>query len=101
MAIKQVFIVKDEILKDEYKLSGQSGCLRTDDDNILLIDTYQVAQNVIEACAVEQDGVYVITKEKISAMSNQVSREISNLILDSVYENAISNAEDDEEMEVL
>lgn len=102
MAIKQVFKIKDEILNDEYELSGQSGFLHTPDTNLILIDTCQLAQVIIETCAQTKDeNTCIISKEKISAMCNQVSNDISNLILDSVYENAISDVVDDEEMDFL
>ena len=102
MAIKQVFKIKDEILDDEYELSGQSGFLHTPDANLILIDTCQLAQVIIETCAqVKNENTCVISKEKISAMCNQVSNDIGNLILDSVYENAISDVVDDEEMDFL
>lgn len=102
MAIKQVFKIKDEILDDEYELSGQSGFLHTPDTNLILIDACQLAQVVIETCVKCQDNdTYVISKEKISAMCNQVSRDISDLILNSVYENAISDVVDDEDIKFL
>lgn len=101
MAIKQVFKIKDEILNDEYELSGQSGFLRDDANNIMLIDACQIGQVVLECCTERKDDTYIVSKKKISAMCNQISKDISNIILDNIYENAVDNAIDDEEIEVI
>lgn len=35
MAIKQCFTIKDKIVHDEYEVFGQSGCHKTDNQQII------------------------------------------------------------------
>lgn len=97
MAIRQCFTIRDEIMHDEYEVSGQSGCHETDNKQIMLLDFAQMGQYILEDCLQEVDDyTFTISEKDITAMARQWSREISDMILDNICMNAISDAEDDE-----
>lgn len=97
MVIKQCFTIKDEIMHDKYEVSGQTGCHKTGNKQIMLLDFAQMGQYVFENCLKQvDDDTFSISEKDITAMARQWSREISDIILDNIYENAISDAEDDE-----
>ena len=101
MAIKQCFTIKDEILNDEHQVFGQSGCLQTDDEQIMLLDFAQMGQYILENCVKQiDDNNFTVSEHKLAKASIQWSREISDMILDNIFENAISDAKDDEEIEL-
>lgn len=97
MVIKQCFTIKDEIMHDKYEVSGQTGCHKTGNKQIMLLDFAQMGQYVLENCLQQvDDDTFSISEKNIIAMARQWSREISDMILDNICENAISDAEDDE-----
>lgn len=97
MTIKQCFTIKDEILNDEHQVFGQSGCLQTDDEQIMLLDFAQMGQYILENCVKQiDDNSFTVSEHKLAKASIQWSREISDMILDNIFENAISDAKDDE-----
>ena len=96
MAVKKVYKVTDEILKDEYQLFGQSGVMN--ENGIMLIDFAQMGQYIIENCH-NNNGQY--NKQDVEDICKQWSKEISDIILNEAYENAISDIIDDEELELI
>lgn len=101
MTIKQCFTIKDEILNDEHQVFGQSGCLQTDDEQIMLLDFAQMGQYILENCVKQvDDNSFTVSEHKLAKASIQWSREISDMILDNIFENAISDAKDDEEIKL-
>lgn len=97
MAVKKVYTIKDKILNDEFELSGQSGCLSSDDNSLMLLDFAQMGQYILENCCNDE----AVSEKRMSNMSRQWAEEICKQIMDNVFENALSDAEDDEEIEVI
>ena len=97
MVVKKVFKVKDEILNDEFELFGQTGCLSSDDNSLMLLDFSQMGQYVLENVCDEE----IVSEEKIKEMCIRWSKFISKKIINNIYENALSDAIDDEEIKVI
>ena len=97
MVVKKVFKVKDEILNDEFELFGKTGCLSSDDNSLMLLDFAQMGQYVFENVCNEE----IISKEKIKEMCIEWSEIISKELINNIYENALSDAIDDEEIKVI
>lgn len=104
MVVKQSFIIKEEVMKDKYELFGTNGCLQSENSRIMLLDFAQMGQYILENTLDESnDDEYElsVTEKKISNMTSRWANEIAKIITDEVYENAISDAEDDEEIKVI
>lgn len=81
MAIKQCFTIKDEILNETYEVSGQSGFLHDDDYTIILIDPYQVAQNIMEDTAKYiDDEKYECNAHEVELRARQIAEYIYHIL---------------------
>ena len=98
MAVKKVYEIKDLILNDVCEVSGQSGVLGSKENGLMLLDFNQMAQYIIENSSQSE---YEIFERDLSNVCVQWSYEISKIILDEVYESAISDINDDEELELI
>lgn len=98
MAVKKIYEIKDLILHDTFQVSGQSGVMGLEQDGLMLLDFNQMAQYIVENSYVKE---YEISEKSISTMCNQWSNEIAKIILDEVYNSAISDVEDDEEVQLI
>ena len=104
MVVKQSFIIKEEVMKDDYELFGTNGCLKSEDSRIMLLDFAQMGQYVLENTLDESDDneyEFSVMKKEISNMALQWANEIAKIIVDEIYENAVSDGEDDEEIKVI
>lgn len=96
MVIKRVFTIKDENYNTEFEMSGKSGALISDDENFMILDMCQMAQYVIEN--VNGDGDW---RGDITTASKEWLKIIFGIVLDSVVLNALSDIEDDDEIELI
>ena len=104
MVVKQSFIIKEEVMKDNYELFGTNGCLKSEDSRIMLLDFAQMGQYILENTVDESDDneyELLVRKKEISNMALQWANEIAKIIVDEVYENAVSDGEDDEKIKVI
>lgn len=97
MVIKRVFTVKDENFNETFEMAGQSGALISDDVDFVLLDFSQMAQYLIENLSNENK---IVEKGLIEACEDWL-KTLSDVIVDNVFENAISDIEDDEELELI
>ena len=103
MAVKKVYTIKDKILNNEYEVFGQNGVLQQEKAGLMLLDFSQMAQYIIENCAKEsekEDTYTVINKELIEECNNYAEK-IYDIVVNTVYYNAISDIKDDEELETI
>lgn len=98
MAVKKVYEIKDLILHDSFEVSGQSGVMELEQDGLMLLDFNQMAQYIVENSYVNE---HEISEKSISAMCNQWSNEIAKIILDEIYNSAISDVKDDDEVQLI
>ena len=98
MAVKKVYEIKDLILNDVCEVSGQSGVLESKENGLMLLDFNQMAQYIIENSSQSEHEIF---EKDLSNMCVQWSYEISKIILDEVYKSAISDINDDEELELI
>ena len=98
MAVKKVYEIKDLILNDVCEVSGQSGVLGSKENGLMLLDFNQMAQYIIENSSQSEHEIFL---KVLSNVCVQWSYEISKIILDEVYESAISDINDDEELELI
>ena len=97
MVIKRVFTIKDENYSQTFEMAGQSGALISDDENFVVLDFCQMAQYLIENLCEDNK----IKEDDIVEACTNWGKTLSGIILDSVFENAISDVEDDEELELI
>lgn len=100
MSIKRVFNIKDENYGEEFQLFGQHGYY--DYENIHMIDTCAMAQDCIENVAeAKNDLTCIIDKDLLKENIESVIEDISKTLIKEVFEYAISDIEDDEELELI
>ena len=97
MVIKRVFTVKDENFNETFEMAGQSGALISDDVDFVLLDFSQMSQYLIENLSNENK---IVEKGLIESCEDWL-KTLSDVIVDNVFENAISDIEDDEELELI
>lgn len=85
-------------MNDIYEVYGQSGFLHDDNYSIILIDPYQVAQNIMENTAKQiNDEEYVCNTYKIEEKAREIAEYIYHVleyqfIIDTTY--IIENEDD-------
>lgn len=98
MAVKKVYQIKDLILNDVCEVSGQSGVLESKENGLMLLDFNQMAQYIIENSSQNEHEIF---ERDLANVCVQWGYEISKIILDEIYESAISDINDDEELELI
>lgn len=100
MAIKRVFNIKDENYNETFQLFGQHGYY--EHDNIHMFDTCAMAQDCIENVAEEKDGfIYKVDKDLLYDNIKSTIEDISHKLIQEVFEFALSDIDDDEELELI
>ena len=104
MVVKQNFVIIEEVMKNNYNLFGQNGCLTDNTNQIMLLDFAQMGQYILEntlSDTIDEEYEFAISKAKVTSTTKQWAEEIAKIILDEVVSNALSDAEDDEEVMVI
>ena len=96
MTMKKTYILKDETV-GESEFESTDGIMISDDDSYLLIDFSQTGQFVLE-CVCDDNKV---SKKRVRDLSRQWANDIAMIIMDNIYDCTLSNAQDDEEIEVV
>lgn len=104
MVVKQNFVIIEEVMKNSYNLFGQNGCPTDDTNQIMLLDFAQMGQYILEntlSDTINEEYEFTLSKKKVTNATKQWAEEIAKIIFDEVVSNAISDAEDDEEVMVI
>lgn len=97
MVIKRVFSVKDENYNEEFELSGKSGALKDIEKGFIILDLCQMGQYLLETA---QDG-YAVSESETKALARDWVDSLSDVIYKNIVECAISDVNDDEELELI
>lgn len=97
MVIKRVFTIKDENYNNTFEMAGQSGALISDDKDFVILDFCQMAQYLIEDLCDDNK----IKEDDIVMGCRNWCKNLSDIIFDNVFKNAISDVEDDEELDLI